>query len=242
MSFDGFLQIGDMEQSRSPYHLCAWVDSKLAELCKTPEGIKLLRSGKLLPKKLLEEIRPFSLFALSVYGNERVLCTSNLSNDNYDGKIEFPNDGKPSVFVEVTYAKDGNDERKRISMLESSISVSAIGKVRVSGTKASRRQKVEVAPSTASNEELVERSLALLHERLSRKAKKRYGRNYALLVVVEDHLVFRNGPEREALVKGARKCVNQVELDFGSVYLLGASGGFCLCVKGDTVNEDYSGF
>lgn len=52
------LNRADMELSRTPRELCDWVGAKAEELSKTAEGKVYARSGKLLPKKLWEEIRP----------------------------------------------------------------------------------------------------------------------------------------------------------------------------------------
>jgi len=100
------LNRADMEISRTPRELCEWLDSKAEELSKTKDGKAYARSGALLPKKLWEEVRPLALFALCRYGDKGVTCTPNLTNDNYDGKIEFSESSASAVYIEVTYAKD----------------------------------------------------------------------------------------------------------------------------------------
>jgi hypothetical protein len=135
---DTILQRADMEISRTPRELCDWVDSKASALSETDEGKRYARSGALLPKKLWEEIRRLCLFAQHCYGPEvAVRCTPNLSNENYDGKIDFSDASAPSIYVEITYAKDGHYERLRLDVLSAEGSVNALGKITTSGTKAS---------------------------------------------------------------------------------------------------------
>lgn len=102
------LQRVDMEISRTPRELCDWVDLKASELSQTVEGKRHARSGALLPKKLWEEIRPLGIFTYRFYGQRTdVKCTPNLTSENYDGRIDFTDAFVPSIYVEVTYAKDG---------------------------------------------------------------------------------------------------------------------------------------
>ena len=224
---ESILQRADMEVSRSPQELCDWVDSKASELSQTKEGKDYARSGAILPKKLWEELRPLGLFALCQYGPEDVKCTPNLSNDNYDGKIEFAKSSIPPIYVELTYAKDGYDEHLRLKVLSSEGTVNALGKITVSGTKASG-QTIEVENEAVDHVEVRDAALALLKDRLAGKTNKQYGRAHVLVVVVDDYLPFRTDEDKKALVNHAQGIAPALELDFGAVYLLGASGKFCV--------------
>lgn len=226
---EAILQRADMEVQRSPRELCDWVDTKASELSQSKEGKAYARSGAMLPKKLWEEIRPLGLFALSRYGAEGVKCTPNLSNDNYDGKIEFADPSVPPIYVELTYAKDGHDERLRLGFLSSEGSVNALSKkITVPGTKASVFENEAV-------DHIDVRSAALmrLKDRLAGKSNKHYGRNHVLVVVVDDHLLFRTEEDKEVLVRYAQSTVPDLKLDFGAVYLVGASGKYCARVLGE---------
>ena len=226
------LQCADMELPRSPGDLCDWVDSKAAELSKTKERKDYARSGAILPKKLWEEIRPLGLFALCRYGAEGVNCTPNLSNDNYDAKIEFLKSSSPPVYVEFTYAKDGYDERLRLKVLSSEGTVNALGKITVSGTKVSG-QRIEVENEAVDHIEVRTAAMSLVKERLAGKANKQYGRNHVLVIVVDDYLPFRTEEDKEVLMKHTQSIVAGVKLDFGAVYLLGSSGKYCARVSGE---------
>ena len=229
---EDILQRTDMEVSRSPRELCDWVDSKASELCQTKEGKAYARSGAILPKKFWEEIRPLGLYALSQFGAERVKCTPNLTNDNYDGKIEFSDGNNPPIYVELTYAKDGYDERLRLNVLSSEGTVNALGKITVSGTKASG-QTIKVENEAVDHAEVRSAALALLKDRLAGKSNKQYGQNHVLVVVVDDYLPFRTDEDKEILMQHAQCIGVNLKLDFGAVYLLGSSGKYCARVMGE---------
>lgn len=229
---ESILQRADMEVPRSPRDLCDWVDLKAAELSQTKEGKDYARSGAILPKKLWEEVRPLGLFALCRYGAEGVNCTPNLSNDNYDGRIEFSKSSRPPIYVEFTYAKDGYDERLRLKVLSSEGTVNALGKITVSGTKASG-QNIKVGNEAIDHLELRNAALAVVKERLAGKTNKQYGGNHVLVVVVDDYLPFRTEEDKEVLMKETQSIVAGIKLDFGAVYLLGSSGTYCARVSGE---------
>lgn len=227
------LQRTEMEVPRSPRDLIDWVDSKASELSQSEEGKRYARSGKLLPKKLWEEVRPLGLFALKRYGPDGAACTSNLTNDNYDGKIEFESASAPTVYVEITYAKDGYDERLRLNVLNEEGSVNALGKVAISGTKASGHQNVRVANEAVKHVKTRDSALAILKERIKGKSEKKYGSNYVLVVVIDDYLPFRTEEDKSVLMEFAKDILSKTTLDFGAVYLLGSSGKYCVRVTGE---------
>lgn len=110
--------------------------------------------------------------------------------------------------------------------------MNALGKITVSGTKASG-QKIEVENEAVDHNEVRSAALALLKDRLSGKTNKQYGRAHVLVVVVDDYLPFRTDEDKEVLMKHAQSFVSDLELDFGAVYLLGASGKYCARIRGE---------
>jgi hypothetical protein len=226
------LNRADMELPRTPRELCDWVDSKAIELSKTSEGKAYARSGRLLPKKLWEEVRPLGLFALHRYGNEGVKCTPNLTNANYDGKIEFSGSATPPVYVEMTYAKNGQDERLRLEVLAKDGNVNILGKITTSGTKASGRT-IEVEDEAVDHTEVRQTALDLVKERLAKKYNKQYGKNHILVVIVDDYLPFRTDEDKEVLTRYTQAALLELKPDVGAVYLLGSSGAYCVRVSGE---------
>ncbi|MBK9132284.1 MAG: hypothetical protein IPM20_11700 [Gammaproteobacteria bacterium] len=222
-----------MELARSPRDLCAWVDAKASELSQTKEAKAYARSGELLPKKLMEELRPFGLFASQRFGSEGVKCIPNLGNEGFDGEIQFSDASTPPIYVEITYAKDGYDERLRLGILNEKGSVNVLGKLTVSGTKAARTQCVEVENEAVDHDSTVSAGLALVKERLTGKSGKKYGPQHVLILVVEDYIAFRSDEDRSALRRCAEAAIADLRLDFGGIYLLGSSGGYLECVDGE---------
>ncbi len=229
---ESILQRADMEMSRTPRALCEWVDAKASELSQSKEGREYARSGAILPKKLWEEIRPFGLFAFCRYGLEDVKCTPNLSNENYDGKVEFSTRPTEPICVEITYAKDGYDEHLRLSVLSRDGSVNALGRITVIGTKASG-QKIEVENEAVDHAKTRDAALTLLKERLVGKASKQYGQRHVLVVVVDDYLPFREENDKALLEEAAKSTVEELTLNFGAVYILGSSGKYCERIFGE---------
>lgn len=226
------LNRANMELSRTPRELCDWIDAKAAELSKTKEGKAYARSGALLPKKLWEEIRPLGLFALCRYGDKGVRCTPNLTNDNYDGKIEFSEPSASSVYIEITYAKDGYDERLRLKVLTEKGDVNALGKIMVSGTKASG-QTIKVENEAVDHTKVRAAALELVKKRLGGKGNKQYGKDHILVVVVDDYLPFRTDEDKEVLMSYTQAVFSGLNLNVAAVYLLGSSGGYYVRVAGE---------
>jgi hypothetical protein len=226
------LNATDMEQSRTPRELCDWVDAKAAEFSSTQEAKKYARSGARLPKKLWEEIRPLAHFARCRYGDNGVRCTPNLSNDNYDGRIDFAVPSTTSVYVEITYAKDGYDERLRLKVLSESGSVNALGKITVSGTKKSG-QTICVENEAVDHTAVRDTALYLVKERLRGKSSKDYGKNHILVIVVDDYLPFRTDEDKAILMTRIRDELSTLRMNVGAVYVLGSSGTYCEQAAGE---------
>ena len=228
-SVDTILQQADMESTRTPSALCEWVDLKASALSETDEGKRFARSGATLPKKLWEEIRPLGLFAFRRYGvRGDVKCTPNLNNENYDGRIDFDDISVPSIYVEITYAKDGYDENLRLEVLSENGSVNRSGRISISGTKASGHRKVDVENEFVDHQETRGHALEIVRERIINKSNKVYGPNHVLVVVIDDYLPFRTEDDRMILVEYAKSVIDNVKLDFGEIVLLGSSGNY-LC-------------
>jgi hypothetical protein len=232
-SVEAILNPTDMEISRTPRELCDWVDSRASLLSETDEGKHYARSGARLPKKLWEEIRPLGLFALLSFGSKKgIKCTPNLTNDNYDGKIDFDNSAIPSIYVEITYAKDGEDERLRLGVLNAKGSVNALGRISKSGTKASGRQTVAIENEAVKHEEVRNKALEFVKQRILKKSGKTYGPNHVLVIVIDDYLPFRTEDDKAVLVEFVKPIIESLKLDIKAAFLLGSSGNYLSCIHG----------
>ena len=223
----------DMETPRRPHDLCKWVEERLSELAGSKESRIYARSGVRLPKKLMEELRPLCLFASQRFKSEDVTCVPNLGNENFDAQILFADPSKAPIYVELTYAKDGYEERLRVDVLNERGSVNAIGKVSAVGTKAARNQHVEVENEAFDHGSIVNAALSLLKNRLRGKSGKKYGPQHVLVIVVDDYIAFRSEKDKAVLRDCAIAQTIDLSMDFGAIYLLGASGRLLELIRGE---------
>lgn len=232
--FDDVLCREEMERPRSPKELCDWVDSTTHALCETAEGRRYARFGGQLPKKLWEEVRPFGRFALHLFSASRgVKCIPNLGYDNFDGRIQFESGSTPTIYVELTYAKDGYDESLRFEVLDEHGSVNALGEISVSGTRASGKRQITVENEALEHDAVRQKALHLVESRIRKKAEGVYGSRHALVVVVDDYIPFREEHDRALLEERAKQLVTSTVLDFGAVFLLGSSGNYLCRIHGE---------
>jgi hypothetical protein len=218
------LDRSDIECARSPRRLLAWVNKKCEELGATPEAKAFARSGAPMPKKFYEEIRPLAIFAGREFADrDDVLVEPNLGNDNFDARINVGGDSR-TIFVEITYAKDGYDESRRMEVLAREGSVCLTGPVFSSGRKGSPNRKVHVESEARSHAMALKKYLAMVKERLEEKARSCYGKDHVLLVAVDDYLTLQESSDHDCLRAEAQSWLLSLDLDFGRVVFLGVAG------------------
>jgi hypothetical protein len=213
----------DVEQPRSPVELLTWVTAKCEELGSTPENKKYARSGASLPKKFYNEVRPLALFAWHEFcDHPNILVTPNLSNENFDGVIYLP-DGSP-LHIEITYAKDGYKDDLRMEVLTQQGHVNALTPVTVVGTRHSPNRHIDIPNEVVNHDSIVAEHLRYVTNRLIGKTNKSYGSNHVLVVIVDDHIAFRDNIDVQTLNSLVMNQLSHLKLDFGRLVMLGASG------------------
>lgn len=240
MDASDILDRSDMERPRSPSELFAWVMAKCNELGATPEAKAFARSAALLPKKFYDEVYPLALFAQREFGGrDDVLVQPNFDNDNFDGRITIGTGAvrKKTIFVEVTYAKDGYDESRRMEVLCREGHVSLTGPVFSSGQKGSPNRKVHVESEAVSHLAVLEDYLAIVRARLEDKAHSCYGKDHVLVVAVDDYLPLRESSDIDRLHEATASWLPELRLDFGRVVFLGIADNLFLSL--DVVGHSY---
>lgn len=156
----------------------------------------------------------------------------NLGKEQFDAVIvdELSN---RTIYVEISYAKDGHDERLRLDVLNEKGSVNALGQVEVSGTKASGNQKVSVRNEAVNLDVVRNEALKLVEQRLVDKCDDRYGENHILIIVFDDYLPFHTEEDREILEERVKSLASNLNPKFMSIFLLGASGKHLINVTGE---------
>ena len=105
------------------------LNKRAEELGASLEAKTYARSGASLPKKFYDEIYPLALFVKhELAGTPDATVTPNLNNDNFDATIFFGISSR-TLYVEVTCAKDGYDESRRIEVLTRAGSVNLTGPI-----------------------------------------------------------------------------------------------------------------
>ena len=213
----------EMGLSRHPAELAAWVEYNCERMGEFKESKSYARSGSALPKKFFEEVRPLSIYAVEKYGlEEEVSVQPNLGSENFDGVIRFA-DAHP-IFVEMTSAKDGYAESLRIESLEANGHVNALGRVEVTGKRNSPDRRIDVCDEAVDHNELVGEHLAIVTNRYLAKADARYTRNHVLLIIVDDHIPFRELRDANLLEGLIKTLIKLYPPSFGAIATIGQSG------------------
>lgn len=121
----------------------------------------------------------------------------------------------------------------RLEVLTAEGSVNALGKISKSGTKASRRRTLEVENEAVDHEETRCKALEIVKMRIHGKSGKKYGPNHVLVIVVDDYLTFRTMDDRAVLVEFVKSIIESAKLDFRAVLLLGSTGNYLVCIRGE---------
>ncbi|HXG47444.1 MAG TPA: hypothetical protein VNO52_07465 [Methylomirabilota bacterium] len=217
----------DMERSRSPGKLRAWVNQKCKELGPTPGTKAYPPANPRLLKKFYEEIWPLAIFAHREFGDrDDVVVKPNLGSDRLDHSFDAcisVGGGEPTIFVEITCAKDGYDESRRMEVLAREGSVSLIGPVLSSGRKGSADRKVRVHREARPHAEVVKKYLAMVKDRLGGKTGRRAGNGHILLVAVDDDYPLVDPSDHESLRAAAAAWLPGLDCAFGRVVFVGVA-------------------
>lgn len=193
MLMSEILDAADITTPRAAIDFVAWAKGKADELGATREAKRYARSGASLPKKFYDEIYPLALFVEQEFGDARdPVVTPNLSNDNFDATIAFGG-ARRNLFVEITQAKEGYDDSLRLEVLARDGGVSLTGPIKVSGRRGSPSRIVKVQPEMVAHDDVLAKHLSLVEGRVRAKERRHYGKDFVLLVVVDDYLPFRGG-------------------------------------------------
>ena len=229
MSASLILDLHDMERTRRPDELYSWVMAKCDELGATSDSKAFSRLGALLPKKFYDEFYPLALFVKREFsGRDDISVKPHLGNDNFDAQITFNDKASAigrTIFVEITYAKDGYDESRRMEILSRDGHVNWTGPVSSSGRKRSSDRNVHVKNEANSHLAALKKHFAIVKKRLQDKTlPRRYGKDHVLVVAVDDYLILRNSSNVDQFRDAVTSWLPALPLDFCRVVFVGASG------------------
>ena len=227
------LDATDMEEARGPAEFVAWVERKLHELNATAGSKAFARSGAPLVNKFYDEIFPLARFSAHEYaGRNDVLIRPNLGNDNFDALVTLGNGSEQrSVFLELTYAKDGYYMSLRMEVLANEGCVFLTGQPTRSGRRGSPNRRVGVEPVAADHTETVKNYFNLIEERLRAKSGVSYGDNHILLVAVDDYYHLLEDSDWPKLKAFADSLLPTIALDFPRIVFVGIAGRLFLSLN-----------
>ena len=218
-----FLTRADLAQERTPAELFTWMNAKCEELGGTPEAKKFARSGDHLAKKFYDEVRPLALFAWREFGDRSdVSVTPDLGIDNFDGTIFFG--GRPRLFIEITYAKDGHKDSLRMEVLSREGHVNVLAQSVWLALDYSPNRRVEIPNVAVRRDGTVAKHLADVASCMAGKANVSYGPQHVLVIVVDDYIPFRDSRDVQTLESLVACLLLSLSPNFGRLVILGASG------------------
>jgi hypothetical protein len=209
----------ELETPRSAAEMLAWVDAAHARF-NTQHLRAEAREGKHFANKLILEARPMALFAKRYFrASSEVIIRHVLDNQNYDGTVEDKRAAPDTIrYIEVTTTLKTYDDSLRMELLSKQGHVAAYGPVSAEGPRHNR--KSITAEGTAREHSSIRTDhIKLVRETVERKAKKKYEKNTALVVAVDDSVPFREKRDVDILDELARDAL---------VPMLKATN-FCLC-------------
>lgn len=227
MASSEILNALDMTKSRTIPDFLAWVTQKEEDLSAIPKAEQYI--GSTLKAKFYDEIYPLSAYVKREYSNSSgVIITHNLNNDNFDATVTFK--GLPSkVFIEITRAKNGRDESLRMEVLarDGYVPWGDAGPIAsVSGRKGTPNRVIKILPKVVDRtDELLAEHFLLVETTVKAKAGGRqYGRDFILLVIVDDHDHFLTDSDHAKLDSFVRNNLLCTDLDFARLIIFGISG------------------
>ena len=231
MDHSDILTVADITMPRTPGELLEWAKHKNNQLSATPETRRYTWCGAELPTKFKNEIWPLALFVANEFSETpNALVTPNLSNDNFDATVAFGKGG-PKVFIEITQAIDGYDLALRMEAMVRDGFVPLTGPIRKAGRRGAPDRAVK---ATVLMEDLLDRCakhLSFVEAAVTRKARRQYGENFILLVVVDDYLGFPDESYHSKLSDFVTSKLLLPDLDFMRLVIFGRSGNLKLAYR-----------
>lgn len=219
----------DMEKERTPEELSLWWDEKEKQFRSTKETLHYALLKKGLSGKCVDEMLPLKLLAENLYsGRSDIGCILNFGNDNFDAIIRDHSTSPPSdVRIEFTLAIDGrNDYLFRKYFIEHEHEPIVLPSIFLSTGTEKSGHKIDIADDLISYDNLLVDTFCLIRERALNKCNKRYGKDYILVIIIDDFIcpAYDHKEGIEALTKFAEDNLINLPLDFRELCILGYSG------------------
>jgi len=218
----------EIEIERTPSEVYEWVFSTF-EKFKTKEEVTSLR---LLTypeiKVFIEESYPLAYFCNHFFSEQNsVRINQKVGNQPYDVAVKGCNKFN---YIEITNAINGYDERFRNQELDKTGSVTGVGGITITGTKASGNQTVTFENVAVSHNGIKEEQKELILKIVRKKAKKEYPDNTMLIVGFPDIISFKTDEDLSELKSFMQDELMPLISNFIGLSLIGFSGKVFLTI------------
>jgi hypothetical protein len=189
----------ELETPRSADQMLAWVDAAHARF-STPALKAEAREGKHFSNELVHEAQPMALFAQRYFGaSPQVIVTHVIGDQNYDGIVEDRRRPPGALrYLEATTTLRTYEDSLRMELLTRDGHVAAYGPVVAEGSK-HNRTAIHARGVAQKHEDIRDEHLGRVRAAVTKKAKKEYNPNTALIVAVDDSVPFREPADIDAL-------------------------------------------
>lgn len=224
----------EIEKERTPEQLKLWVE-KILEFTKNDKIKKQVLLHEGLFKQFYEEVHPLSLLVNKIYpSSPNIRCIPCIDNKDFDAIIRDYTFSPPhELKVEFTYVRkgvvsssvknSGHDEHIRMEQLIKHGSVNIFGSL-----YGDKRTGYYVEDEMIDHTDLLQKTFSLIKEAAENKSKirkhGRYGKKTHVLVIVFADSSWFNACDKVSLEDFMKKEVLILDLNFKTVYILGASG------------------
>jgi hypothetical protein len=178
---------------RTAAEMLPWALEAHTRFTKSKALRDLARAGHGFAKELAEEALPMARFAWRYFRESKeVLITHVLGNQQYDGNVDDKRAAPSHIrYIEVTDSTRDHNEALRNELLSRDGTAPGVGKVHAEGPKGRRtRLEGEYAMRDVGAEPT--QQLERVHEVVKAKAAKTYPSGTALVVHVDDAIVFKD--------------------------------------------------
>lgn len=212
----------EIEIERTPSEISDWVFSSFDKFLTTEEKTSLRKLTYPDIKVFVEESYPLALFCNHFFSeNYSIKISQKLGSQSYDAQVFNYDKFK---YIEITNAINGRDDNLRNAELDRTGSVTGVGGIIVTGTKASGNQIVKFESIAVAHDEIKEEQKKLILDIVNKKSKIKYPHNTILIVTFNDYISFRSEEDISELQLFMEEVLSPITNDFICLYLVGLSG------------------
>ena len=220
----------EIETIRTPTEIYKWVFTTLDKFV-SKEEVNLLRGMPYngIIKTFVEESYPLAIFCNNYFSEDSsVKIHHTVGDKSPDVQVKNCNDFN---YIEITYAKDGQDEILRFEKLNDTLSVPKFGSIDKKYNKNSTKRTISLNGVALSHNEIIEECKKLIKQVVAKKVKKQKNNRYpdkTMLIVAFDDISFKSKEDISNIKLFMINELNPTIGKFSGLALVGMSGKLCI--------------